>query len=757
MKRDRPIILDGDADGPGAELETLFGRLREQGPDAEATRRATGRAREVLVSDAAARPRAGGVVGWRPLVAAAGVLLGVVVWFTLLGGELATPVWADVVRQSAGFETVKLTSRNYDGRRALVGFSELFVQRPSTLRIHDYDTTQSPPVMIGGQVMTPARGLRWNLQTGLSEFVDKDNPYVTHAGFAGTVLGLVGVAAMGPEFASEMTVNGQEAVFVPVEAVHPLEAGLRGFRVEKRDGAAWGSVLDQMIYWFAADENVLRRISNAPSSEAEALSDVEVVFDPDLPDGFFGVKPAQGTTDVDAGLQDRLPEAAAEVYAAARSARERLGDYRVVIWMRQIEKSPVMVESRRGRAWRANELDWSRLYTPGSGLEPLKSSVEVAEAWGRAQALGLPLKKSAFHLGDNFSQIFFGLSGRGPRVSARIKVDLRAYGASDAWGFTLHEVAWPAWESRENLHPHSGRELQEPLLTWRRLPADPAHPSWVTVEGKREVRHGLRAVQYVFDADRDWLCVRHERIDSVSSTVVRIAQMQQNAQGRWVPQRVLRSYRNGDAFELGIDPERWGQTYDYRVSSKPAEEAFFDWPEDVPAPEDVFSRFRSRRLPANHRPSGPPTAHGKFTAVGSNGNSQRGFDDKASRELHHAMLEGMQRITDAVTKNRHDHHQSRLVFPATLTALVDLGYLRVADLKNPLYPRANPGFAYLPPNPQWVNPTGRIMLYEPFEVWPGVVTLMFGDGSTEYIHDEAEFERLLEAARSPEDPPRRGE
>ena len=47
-----------------------------------------------------------------------------------------------------------------------------------------------------------------------------------------------------------------------------------------------------------------------------------------------------------------------------------------------------------------------------------------------------------------------------------------------------------------------------------------------------------------------------------------------------------------------------------------------------------------------------------------------------------------------------------------------------------------------------------MVLYESFKDWPGVVTVVFQDHSVEYIHDRAQFDRLVEEAIQPSPPSR---
>lgn len=201
--------------------------------------------------------------------------------------------------------------------------------------------------------------------------------------------------------------------------------------------------------------------------------------------------------------------------------------------------------------------------------------------------------------------------------------------------------------------------------------------------------------------------------------------------------------------KLPNEPTNPAHVYRYAVDRQgSASDAFFDWPEDVPQPITPAQELHSK-VDANATEDSEPlpeTAKGKYQTFGSQG-PPRGFDDKAAMERHSEMLSRMRRIVSALDEHAYAHDWT---YPEDLQTLVgSVEYLKPTDLENPVHPDADPPYGYIRPDFDLPDRLERMVLYEPFDQWPGVVTVMFQDGSVEFIHDEAKFERMVEEATSP--------
>lgn len=73
---------------------------------------------------------------------------------------------------------------------------------------------------------------------------------------------------------------------------------------------------------------------------------------------------------------------------------------------------------------------------------------------------------------------------------------------------------------------------------------------------------------------------------------------------------------------------------------------------------------------------------------------------------------------------------------------------------NPLRPKHQPGYVYVKPYEANLgkikNASGRLVIYEAFDAWPGQVNVGFADGHVEPIKDEVKFNALLAEAKEPE-------
>ena len=151
-------------------------------------------------------------------------------------------------------------------------------------------------------------------------------------------------------------------------------------------------------------------------------------------------------------------------------------------------------------------------------------------------------------------------------------------------------VAWPPWVHWENLLPH-GRDLSDPPLQWRLLPADPEHPNWAQVVGERD-RRDLFYVQYTFDRRRDWLCIRQEMRFLNRTHVLTVESMAQTSDGFWYPRQIQSNVTGGM------------HTYQYVVERGTADPGFFDYPDNAPPPVDRFAELLTQTQPTASAESG---------------------------------------------------------------------------------------------------------------------------------------------------------
>ena len=286
MPRDRNGWVSGD--GPrNADVRRELKAMASEHPDPAAAQQAVTRVLAGLEPGGGAVPLSGSRQNWTlwrwkmKTVMAAVLALAAGVWFVAGGGGVTTPVWADVVKQSAGFKTAKLMMRGYEGDR-LVGMEEIWVAWPGAIRTLEYDVASDPPAPVKGSISTPESAVEWNLITGLSEVVGSDDPYVVQSDAARNLLALLGVASAVTAVEPDIRVDGEATVFVPVVGQHPVDAQLRGFRLARADGAPLDNdLLEAVVYWFSSEKNVVVRIGSERPAAGDRWREAEVVFDPD--------------------------------------------------------------------------------------------------------------------------------------------------------------------------------------------------------------------------------------------------------------------------------------------------------------------------------------------------------------------------------------------------------------------------------------------------------------------------------------------
>lgn len=730
---------------PREPLDTLRS-VRGIQPGRQAAQRAVQRALAAVQGEFEKPKRA----SWRGIVMrsslAAAVLIVVVTtgWLVMSGPDaVAAPTWADVVRQTSGIDTVHIDARMYEGSK-LARRQEIWIKSPGVIRSREYEWVDGKAVPTECSIASPTAAVRWDERTQLGEHASTGNRYLIQSSAAGMIEAVLGLSLLADRPDAGITINGELAAFVSVEQKHSEDATLRGFRLENKSAAAPTLPLpfDSLIYWFAAKSNTLCRLSLAMGEGAEAQrSDMLVDFSPKVPADWFDVKLPVDCVDVAEGVAPRLPPEVREVYDKVVAARKRFGDYRAVIWRNATGGWPMFREAARGEQWRCDEIDWVVMHGAVTddnrqGYVTIGPEDPFGKLWAQVTRHDYELTKSAMTFQGKYAILHYKLSGRGPRVSAQL-YDAIKDGYEKAFAPSLRSTAWPEWIWWENLHPH-GWNLRTPPFKWRLGPSDPEHPGWIEVIGERA--QGLcTLVKYTLDRERDWLCVRQEWAAQDGYQMAwDITEFGQTAGGLWYPRRA--KIGNG--------------TYDYAVQRGAAEPGFFKYPPGMPQPADPFAQFEARADQAAAPAANvPPTTKGKYTAIAPRG-LPRGFDDKAKSEANSEMVRKMDHISRRLDEFAYDR---KWVYPETLQEMVDEEYLEPDDLRNPLHPQADPPFGYIRPNRKLPNRDERMVLYEPFSEWPGVVAVLFGDHSVEYIHDKAQFEKLLKEATAPEPPSRPGE
>ncbi len=678
----------------------------------------------------------------RGSLAAAILIVIVSVGWLAIGGAsvVAAPTWADISRQTRGIDKVYIDARVYKGVE-LVERTEIWIKSPGIIRSREYGMFEGKLVPMECAIATPNAAVRWNERTKLGEHTSTSNRYMIQSNAAGMIEAVLGISLLADKPQQDIRINGEQVVFEPVESKHPQEPTLRGFKLESRNPAAppLPPPFASLVYWFAEQSNTLRRLTMTMGEGDEAQqSDLVVDLKPVVPAGWFDVALPTDCTDVAAGVAARLSPEVRQVYDQVTAARKRFGDYRAVIWRDGTGGWPSFREATRGAQWRCDSIDWTVMESAihdgnRQGYVRISPTDPFETLWTRVNRADYELTMSAMTWQGQFAILHYKLDGRGPRVSAQLYAAIKD-GYEKFFAPSLRMTAWPEWMWWENLQPH-GWNLQEAPLHWRLGPEDPRHPERVEVIGERQ-QGFRRLIRYTFDRSKDWLCIRQEwAVGSGEKLIWETTSLGRDADGLWYPSKV--TFGNSH--------------YEYAVERGAADEAFFEYPKGMPQPTDPFAQFQARMDQAiASQPATPATARGKYLAVAPGG-LPRGFDDKARLEAHAAMVEKMVHISHKLNERAHRH---KWVFPEDLQTLVDEGYLKAEDLRNPLHPDADPPFGYIRPDARLPNRLERMVLYESFKDWPGVVTVVFQDHSVEYIHDRAQFDRLVEEAIQPSPPSR---
>lgn len=544
---------------------------------------------------------------WKRVIMRSGIAAAILIaaavvgWGIFANGEaLAAPTWADVARQTAGIGTAHLDARTYRGGKLAERY-EFWIKSGGLIRQRDYELVDGKMVATKGAIATPDAAVRWSERTRLAERVSTDNPYMAQAAAARTMEAVLGLSLLAEKPDPSITINGEYVKFVPGKQKHPADPTLRGFSLQPKASSAppLPGLFAMLVYWFDGRSNTLRRIT---ISQGEQRCDMAVELGPKLPEGWFKPDIPKGFVDAGAGVRPRLPEDVRAVYDHVAAARARFGDYRAVIWRDRTGGWPTHRESARGDQWRCDVIDWTTMYSAMQTGKNPRGYVKIspdgafAKVWGQVTRDDYSLDMTAMTRQGRYAIIHYHLSGQGPRVSATLYDQLDEPGYARTFGPTLRFVAWPEWVSWEDLHS-SGRDLREPLLRWRLLPADPAHPERVDVVGERKVTTGLSCVRYTFDRDKDWLCVRKEKRSAPRTEVWTIEEAARTPDGFWVPRRVTSS--NPD-YSLTCSVRRG-----------PAKSEFFSWPKGIPQAVEAYAVLRSIQRPTSQPGDPPDAAKGK--------------------------------------------------------------------------------------------------------------------------------------------------
>jgi len=724
-------------------------RVSQVEPAPEATAQAIERARQALTTASGTkriehkrRLIQSRIVKWLiPAAAAILVPVMIAVWLTMSGpGAVAAPTWADMDRQTKGIDRVYIDARVYQGEK-LSQRSEMWIKSPGVIRNHDYEVVEGKMVPTECSIATATAAVRWDERTKLGEHASTGNRYMVQSGAATHIEAVLGISLLRDRPDADIRINGEQVVFEPVGQKHPQDATLRGFKLKNKTPTAppLPQPFTSLIYWFAQRSNTLRRLTVVTGDgDEEQRSDVVVDLDPVVPAGWFDVAIPAHCIDVAAGVAARLSPEVREVYDKVTAARKRFGDYRAVIWRDRTGGWPSLREARRGEQWRCDIIDWGVMHGAligdnRQGYVRISPEDPFEKVWEQVNRPDYELEMSAMNWRSKFAILHYKLGGRGPRVSAQLYEAIKD-GYDKYFAPSLRLTAWPEWMWWENLQPH-GWDLRTSLLRWRLGPADPDHPERVEVVGEREKGHWT-LVRYTFDRDKDWLCVRQEwGTVSPAKLVWETTAFGQTPDGLWYPREA----------DIG------NSHYEYAVQRGAGQPAFFDYPKGMPQPAGPFAEFQSQAdQAAAPRQDLPPTAKDKYQAIPARG-LPRGFDDKAQAEANSEMVRKMEHISLKLNEFAYEH---KWVYPERLQIMVDEGYLKTEDLRNPLHPGAIPPWGYIRPNRKLPNSSERMVLYEPFKEWPGVVAVAFQDHSVEYIHDKAQFERLVQEATRPEPPSR---
>ncbi len=735
-----------------ADLLRTLRSVRKINPDDSATNRALQRAVGTIQNDMLKKSTSSswkGVFMRSGIAASILIVTAAVVWFAASGPEaVANPTWNDIAQQFIGFDSVHISLIGHEDKE-LNGRGDIWIKSPGRFRSEFYEPVDGKIVKTQCAIGSSDKTVRWDERSKIGEYGSTDDPEKGVPVLIRTVEAFLSLRLLADTPEADATINGELVTFEPLNRPHPEDTTLRGFKLVPRDESSSKSLefLPSLEYWFLGSSNTLSRlVIKSKNNDGKQGMELVLDFTPEIPDGWFEVRLPDYCTDYGAGLVGRLPEDVREVYDEVVAARKRFGNYRAVIWRDGVAGWPTNREAALGEKWRCDEIDWtvmhSAVYSGNNprGFTKIGPRADFELLWEQVTRDDYELSRSAMTWEDKFALVYYKLSGRGPRSSGQLweRIGAGAFEWRDL-SRAIWFVAWPEWVSWENLH-HHGWEFNEPLLQWRLEPTDSKGAGLVEVVAERKEGE-LRYLKYTFDPQKDWLCVRQEYRDAWGddADVVTIDEFAQTSDGFWYPRRVTCNVSGGQS------------SFEYAVSRSDVDDEFFVWPDSVPQPVDEFAEMEARALASDDgNVDLPDTAKGKYVQRPARG-LPRGFSDKEKSTAHWEMFHNMVAIVATLNDYAYKHDWE---FPGNLQVLVDEGYLEAERLTNPLHPEADPPFGYIRPQFHLPNRSERMVLFEPFDEWPGVVSVMFGDHTMENIHEEAEFKRLMREATSPEPPSR---
>jgi len=571
-------------------LETLR-NVRRINPNEQATQRAMQRALAAIQGAEFEKPRHS---SWRKIIMrsgiAAAILLVIVAtgWLALDGpAAVAAPTWSDMTRQAIGIDRVYIDGWSYKGRE-LAEHSEIWIQSPGVIRMRSHELIDGKMVPTKNSIATPDAAVRWDERTKLGEHASTSNPYMAQSRSARHYEAILGLSLFAGQPEANLTINGEQVAFEPVEQTHPEDPTLRGFKLKNKNpaGPELFPLFQTLVYWFAERSNNLQRLTMV-MGDGDQAQRVEMVvdFDPDVPAGWFDVALPEGCFDVAAGVLPRLSPEVREVYEKVTAARKRFGDYRAVIWRDRTGGWPSFREATRGDQWRCDIIDWTVMHsaiTTGDnpqGYVKISPTDPFGKLWEQVNRDDYELDMSAMTWQGKFAILHYKLGGRGSRVSAQLYGAIQS-GYEKFFAPSLRFLAWPEWMWWENLQDH-GWDLRQTPFQWRLGPADPQNPDRVEVIGERK-KGFWTLVKYIFDRSKDWLCVRQEwGYTTGDKKVWDIKTFGRTDEGLWYPLRAT-------------TPGSSGYGYDYAIERGTAEPGFFDYPEGIPQPTDPFAEFMSQ-------------------------------------------------------------------------------------------------------------------------------------------------------------------
>lgn len=720
-------------------------------PDEQTTHTAVAKAIAALTQVDSPPPRR---LRFKPIWSRSALAAAIVMLISVLGylgldnhQALAAPQWSDVMQLTAKIETTYFNGVVIkDGKE--VERTEIWLNFTlPAARTYEYEPVDGKWEFTEASIITSTGVARWDARTKLGEISGPNNPYAPSFSSVQTFCAVLGLSVLNEAPDTKVTIDNDQVNLFATSRKHPTDPTLRGFMLKPLDpnAAALSWPYSTLTYWFEPSANNLKRITNDLGDRGWA--DVQVTLKPKLQDDWFDLTLPEGIHNVSGDVRSKLSPDVREVYDHIAQARQRFGDYQTVIWRSNLTCGALLREARTGNHWRSDQLNYSvvgsALYTGNNPKGYLL--IKPTDDWERIAteifADTYPVELTAMTWQSKIAVIHSGLTGRGPRTSSALYSKLE-HGYDRYFQPTIRQVAWPQW-SQPGYHDGQGNNLAVPPLRWTIQPTDPEHPNLVTVIRKRDhnpYSNILDEAHFTFDKDKDWLCVEQVIVATPNHTRrVTVTQTAQTPEGYWYPSQI-KVYKN---------------TFDLVVQRHATPTDFFQLPKGVPTPANPMAFMQTNGQAHDNQGIAkqvelPETAKGKYTAFEMRG-LPRGFDDKQKLDQHSAMLKNMHRIHDALREYANDH---KWQFPDTLQKLVEAGKLEAKDLINPLHPNAKEPFVYIQPNRKLVNRGERVEIYETFEQWPGVIAVMFQDGSIEYVHDMATYDLLMKEAISPEAPSR---